>query len=187
MPMPIMDSITLLMEEHKVIDKVLDCLDRYIDAIRRGDDVDRGDLTKFVRFCREFADAKHHSKEEEILFPAMQENGFPMDTGPVAVMLHEHDIGREQVAELESAASREDVWNDPAPVIQAASQFTQLLRQHIHKEDNILYPMAKSHLPQAAYDSVTKQCNELEAQHAASGLTQEFEVLVAELCERYPG
>ena len=183
------DAIMLLMNEHRVIDRVLDCLDRYAAAIRAGDSVERGDLAKFVRFVREFADTKHHSKEEKILFPALQENGFPRDSGPVAVMLYEHDVGRELVAQLHSAASalsNEELWNNPAPIIQAASRFTQLLRQHIQKEDNILYPMAQSRLPQAAYDSVCKQCDELEQQHAASGLRQELEKLAAELCERYP-
>ena len=36
----------------------------------------------------------HHGKEEDILFAAMAENGFPTEGGPIAVMLAEHVRGR---------------------------------------------------------------------------------------------
>jgi hemerythrin-like domain-containing protein len=38
--------------------------------------------------------AEHRVKEEEILFPAMVEAGFPRNSGQIAAMLHEHSVSR---------------------------------------------------------------------------------------------
>ena len=43
---------------------------------------DRAELSRFVRFIREFADVRHHGKEENFLFEAMMAGGFPRDGGP---------------------------------------------------------------------------------------------------------
>ncbi|MBE0653266.1 MAG: hemerythrin domain-containing protein, partial [Bacteroidales bacterium] len=51
-------------------------------------------LDTIVKVIREFADGLHHTKEEQLLFPLMVQKGFSSQTGPVAVMLHDHTEGR---------------------------------------------------------------------------------------------
>jgi hemerythrin-like domain-containing protein len=122
----IVDPIELLMEEHRLIERVLDALDARV-----------AEPARFVAFFGEFADGQHHGKEEEILFRAMIEAGVPERAGPIAVMLHEHDLGRTLMNELAAATS----WTPEAE--HAARSYSALLRQHIQKEDRILYPMAR--------------------------------------------
>ena len=70
------------MSEHRLIERTLDALaaSPTRSACKAGDD--KEELQRFVTFIRGFADAHHHGKEEDILFAAMVEAGFPRQAGP---------------------------------------------------------------------------------------------------------
>jgi hemerythrin-like domain-containing protein len=86
----------------------------------------------------------HHAKEENILFPKMAEKGFSPDQGPVAVMLHEHVDGRNFIRAVSD--SLQLYINGDTSVLPEISQnilgYVFLLRNHISKENNILFKMA---------------------------------------------
>ena len=179
------DPIETLMTEHRLIEAVLASLDAWADALSAGE-AERADLPRFVTFIREFADAKHHAKEEDILFAAMTDHGFPKQAGPIAVMLHEHEIGRAYVSVLAEGAESED-WDESerARLAEAAHGYVSLLRQHIPKEDNVLYPMAADRLPPEAMQQVAERCARVEDEHARSGDAERLEALARELIARY--
>jgi hemerythrin-like domain-containing protein len=174
------------MEEHRLIETVLEALEGYATAVEKGSVFERDDLARFVTFVREFADAKHHAKEEDILFAAMLANGFPREGGPIAVMLHEHELSRGYVRELADIAAGEGDWSEDtaARVAAAARSYTELLRDHIEKEDNVLYPMAQSVLPPDAMREVSERCEGVEQRHSQAGDTARLERLGAELAQR---
>ncbi|NOY14109.1 MAG: cation-binding protein, partial [Deltaproteobacteria bacterium] len=102
-----------------------------------------------VDFIRNYADRFHHAKEEDVLFVALVDNGMPAKQSPIEAMLIEHDQGRAFVRALESAAEKA-LAGEPGqiPLIAAnAKGYAELLRGHIDKEDNILYPLAERILP----------------------------------------
>src|SRR5512132_3975875 len=107
-----MDAIETLMTEHRLIERALDALVAFADEVRRKSSDEREELGRFVTFIREFADAHHHGKEEDILFAAMVQAGFPKHGGPIAVMLMEHDQGRALVRALGELASQAVPWGD---------------------------------------------------------------------------
>ena len=77
--------------------------------------------------------------------------GVPENGGPIAVMKAEHDQGRAAVAALDAAAAAY-AEHGPAErdgVIRAIDAIAALYPSHIFKEDNVLYPMARAHLPPA--------------------------------------
>ena len=74
-----MDAIETLMNEHRVIERVLDGLVAFAEEIERKGTTEKEELGRFVTFVREFADACHHGKEEDILFAAMVEHGVPAE------------------------------------------------------------------------------------------------------------
>ena len=164
-----MDAISLLMDEHQTILRALDALDAYAGEVARGAG-DPAELERFVRFIREFADARHHGKEEDILFAAMVRAGFPSQGGPIAVMLMDHDAGRAHVAAMARFVGGAP-WSDAdrAAIVSAASGYADLLRSHIMKEDQILYPMAQARLPDAALEQVDRDCATFEARQIAAG------------------
>ena len=96
--------------EHRVIEKVLDALDRELERLGSGGSVNEGFFEQAVAFIREFADGLHHQKEEQLLFPQVTKAGVPEDEGPVGVMLEEHRQGRELVGQMEAQARATLTW-----------------------------------------------------------------------------
>ncbi|HWI12904.1 MAG TPA: hemerythrin domain-containing protein, partial [Burkholderiales bacterium] len=115
-------------------------------------------------FIKGFADGCHHRKEEEHLFPAMEEAGFPRFGGPIGVMLGEHDDGRRYTAGLRAAAERLAAGDQAAAteVVENARGYVELLRQHIMKEDNVLFTMAKRALPPEVQDELLQAFERVE-------------------------
>jgi hemerythrin-like domain-containing protein len=164
-----MDATENLMTEHRLIERVIEALNAFADVAGRKATDDKEELGRFVTFVRELADGVHHAKEEEILFAAMVEAGFPRDGGPVGVMLAEHDEGRRHVAVLRRLAEQAGPWSadDRQVLVEAAGGYGDLLRAHIHKEDEILYPMAEARLAPESLERVDALCAELDRGQAA--------------------
>ncbi len=71
-----MEPIEILMDEHKLIMKVLGAMENYGQCLSQKDaKIVPEDLGKFVTFLSEFADKCHHGKEEDILYEEMAQNG----------------------------------------------------------------------------------------------------------------
>jgi len=131
-----MRATDLLMEEHLLIERALRMLLSVAERGKPGPEV-----TSVLSFLSEFADGHHHAKEEKILFPALEEAGFPADSGPVAVMLHEHDLGRSLIARMREL-SKLDSDAARAGFRDAAKQYATLLSDHISKENDVLFKIA---------------------------------------------
>jgi len=86
----------------------------------------------------------HMRKEEQVLFPLMRRGGHPMISQPIGVMLIEHDDHGVQLRRLESLTSDFTVPDDACPTWRAlylgARKLADDLMQHIHIENNILFP-----------------------------------------------
>jgi hemerythrin-like domain-containing protein len=133
----------ILMQEHRVIEKVLAAMTRLADRVEAGAAVEPGELAMLVPFMREFADACHHGKEEHRLFPALVAGGLPASNGPVQVMCAEHEIGRGLVGRLDGAVAAYAAGRTDAGLPAALRAIVDFYRQHIWKEDNVLFPMAQ--------------------------------------------
>lgn len=79
-----------LEEDHIQILRLIKVMER----ITQLEKPDEAHLELIIKVIREFADGQHHAKEEQMLFPLLVEKGFSVESGPVAVMLHEHEQGR---------------------------------------------------------------------------------------------
>lgn len=132
-----------------MIEKVLEALEKCSDAVARGGRVERARVREFAEFFRNFADRCHHGKEEDRLFAAMVERGFARDQGPIAVMLEEHRAGRDHVAALARIGDGDGplTEDERRQLCSHALSYCALLKAHIRKEDEILYPMALGVLP----------------------------------------
>ncbi|MDE2181126.1 MAG: DUF2249 domain-containing protein, partial [candidate division NC10 bacterium] len=137
----------ILKDEHTLILQALDGLERKLAALEAGAAPDRAYFEKAVKFIRTFADQCHHGKEEDLLFKIMVNRGFPLQGGPIAVMLSEHETGRAYIRDMADAAAA--IGSDPAAaskIIRNGRAYIQMLRPHIDKENMILYPMADNML-----------------------------------------
>ena len=134
-------SLEILMEEHRLIEQVLDCLQKLLDRCAADGRLDGDAARQAIEFFRAFADRGHHGKEEIQLFPLLEDRGLGSPCGPVAVMRREHELGRLYLQGMEShvagasAAEPESVqW-----FVQHAQSYIRLIREHIGKEDHCLF------------------------------------------------
>ncbi len=161
-------SLGALSAEHQVILGVAGALEGWAEKASSGEGTP-DELAHFVTFIVDYSDVLHHRKEEELLFEAMVAAGFPREAGPIAVMKEEHETGRALTRQLASAA-REAGWTEAQrwQVAGAAWQWCSLLRRHIAKEDDVLYPMARRRLSAAALSALAAACEAVDEEHAAA-------------------
>jgi hemerythrin-like domain-containing protein len=141
-----MHPTEVLSQEHRVIECRLDEMEERIGPPPGGRPFDRAYFDQALDFFRHFADGCHHAKEENLLFPRLRERGMAVQGGPIGCMLAEHDEGRGYLkavrenldaAELGSAEALSAVYRN-------AGAYIGMLRQHIRKEDNVLFRMART-------------------------------------------
>jgi len=176
-----MRPTTVLMNEHRRIERVLDCLDRLAGQAAASDGIDAESARSMIEFFRRYADACHHGKEEALLFPAMERRGFPPDTGPVGVMRAEHVEGRALVGAMERAVES----GDASGFVGAARSFSRLLRAHIAKEDECLFPMADQALGSSEQAELMRRFEETESDPTVGGDRERLERLADLLAERF--
>lgn len=139
-----MRATEVLMQEHRGIEQMLGIVEAAAQRLEQGKEVPAHLFEGAVDFFRGFADACHHAKEEEKLFTALEEHGIPRANGPIGVMLAEHQEGRQFIRGLAEATERY-ARGDPAAkplLVSNGRGYANLLRQHIQKEDNVLFPLA---------------------------------------------
>lgn len=134
-----------LVAEHELIERVLYAMELETEKIDDGAAVERYFFTEALGFMYEFADGTHHYKEEAILFPRMVAVGLPKEGGPISVMLEEHEIERAHIRAISETLDAAIAGDASARrvLIDEAQGFVQLVRAHIQKENNILFPMAE--------------------------------------------
>ncbi len=140
-----MRSTEELVAEHQTILGVLNGLEAHLSAVAFGEPLDPAYLRDVVVFCQGFVDRCHHGKEEHCLFPCLERLGIPREGGPIGVMLAEHEMGRQLVRRIAEAVSRYEAGGaQPEDVTDLAWQYVELLKAHIAKENEILFPMGEA-------------------------------------------
>ncbi|MFQ5537943.1 MAG: hemerythrin domain-containing protein [Gemmatimonadota bacterium] len=179
----------LLRRQHQNILRVASVLERILEDEPVTGSLDFDGVADCIDFIRLYADALHHGKEEDLLFPALEEVGMPRDSGPVAVMLHEHRQGRQYAAAMADAlpAAREGDREAHDRLVNAAFGYIRLIRQHILKEDNILFNWADQMIPEPACRSLCAAYEGVCARHFDGRSVAELEAILERLLERDPG
>jgi hemerythrin-like domain-containing protein len=176
-----------LREEHRLILAVLDALEVAVRRAESSGRVRREVFGPFVEFFRGFADRCHHGKEEDRLFPCLERCGVPREGGPIGVMLEEHRLGRGHVRAMGEALEAAEGGDAGAAgaVLAHARDFLELLRDHIRKEDHVLFEIADRVVPEDDRRSLARAYEEAESDRAYRDTRARCEALAGELLERY--
>ena len=144
------DITQTLVEEHGLILRMVALLEKNAPRTAEGNYLQWQFYLDGIDFIRQYADRFHHAKEEDILFKALIDNGMPKEHSPVAAMLMEHDQGRSFVRAMESAVheAQAGLTDNYQIIADNALGYAVLLRDHISKEDDILYPLAERVIPE---------------------------------------
>jgi hemerythrin-like domain-containing protein len=173
-------ATALLSDEHRVIERVLAALEKLTEK----------PATEFLApwkqaldFIRHFADQCHHLKEEKILFVALEEHGIPNDGGPIGMMLIEHEEGRAYVRAMFDALGKIEA-GDPsaqAALCDNAKKYLRLLREHIQKEDEILYRMADEVFSPDEQKKLLAAFAQHEAEEMGAGVHEKYLTIARDL------
>lgn len=178
-----MEATKVLMEEHQVIEQVLNSLKVGVHRLEGDQAIHPEFFLLAADFIGGFADGCHHKKEEGVLFPAMEAAGVLRNGGPIGVMLAEHEETRGLARTMRESAERLKAGDASAKedIRRSALAYIAVLQQHIHKENNILFPMADRILTEAQHKAVSDGFKRVEHEEAGEGVHQKYLALARAL------
>ena len=182
-----MQPTDILMNEHRIIEQVLNCLEKILKQCTAENRLDAQSAKQAIDFFQNFADRCHHGKEEAHLFPMMQANGFSGGCSPVVVMLREHELGRLYLQGMEAAIEPAMAGDSEAMkwFIQHGQSYLKLLREHIHKEDVCLFPAANHRLTEKDQGQLMAAFKTVEDEEIGSGTHETYLKVAEELADRF--
>jgi hemerythrin-like domain-containing protein len=172
-----------LMHEHDAILFSLKILDEIATRIESGEDVLLRDITDFIDFLKLFADKCHHGKEEGFLFPALEEEGIQNQYGPIGVMLEEHDAGRKFIKQMDLASTDNTINKED--FVKSARGYISLMRAHIKKENEVLFPIGDMKLSPSKQRDLLKAFEEFEDNVIGKGKHEELHEMLKNFKNKY--
>ena len=138
----------ILRKEHDIVLKILDSLEKNLQA----KNINQAKKS-MILLKKEF---NRHSlnKEEQVLFPEI-EKFMPRDGGPTGMMIIEHKDLTESIKIFEN---EKDINN----LIEIGNHIINLLREHIDKENTMLFMMADMHLDNNQKKIILKKFKEID-------------------------
>ena len=173
-----------LREEHELVLMVVEAMEREVEDIERSGRVHSGRVEMMVDFSRNFTDGCHHHKEEEVLFPALEERSSAAG-GPVSIMLSEHMAGREAMGVIAASLARanEDA-GARSDVLENLRLYAYLLRLHIQKEDAVLFPLAEETLNDQEQEMMAEEFARVEELETGPGVHERYHRIAHDLSVR---
>jgi hemerythrin-like domain-containing protein len=152
-----MKSTSFLIQEHKTILRALDVLDAMTAVIENTGTIEQTDVDKLLDFLRWFADAHHQAKEEAILFPALKRAAAAQER-PLEHMSLEHAQERSLVENLEADLRLAKL----SEFVSSGNRLSSTLRNHIYKEDKILFETVDSVLSPGEDEAVLERLTQFD-------------------------
>jgi len=170
----------VLSDEHRVIERVLGAVEKLLAAPPVSS---LSHWKKALDFISNFADQCHHLKEEKLLFPAMEAHGIPQEGGPIGVMLMEHEEGRSHVRAMRAAVEglERGETSGVESLLSHARGYVRLLKEHIQKEDEILFRIADDCIPSGEQTALLKSFEEHESSEMGAGVHEKYLAIAQEL------
>lgn len=129
------EALRALRADHEAVNRVLAQLD---SALARSENPETlAVLREAARFLAEDL-ARHLAREEGFLFPVLERH-IGREGGPVGVMLYEHEELRRLWPAFQGAVEAADL----AAAASVGRALADLLAEHVHKEDWVLFPLAE--------------------------------------------
>lgn len=181
-----MTATEVLKHEHQAILIVIAAAEKEVASIKETGKMHANTVRQMADFLRNFVDRCHHSKEEKHLFAAMHAHGMPTTSGPLAVMLHEHEQGRAHVRAITEAVGQTGSPSaaNVRKVGDELSAYAALLRGHIDKENNVLYPMADRLLTAQEQSALTEAFERVESEEMGAGVHERYHAWIETLMKQ---
>jgi len=180
--MTAMHPIDQLMSEHRLIESVLDAMDARLAGMTPAS-FPAGFFREALDFFANFADGYHHYKEEDALFPMLKTRGIPDQGGPIGCMMKEHVVGRSCLAGIRGNldAARDGDAGAVEAIRAYAMDYIGMLRQHIAKEDTVLFRMARYVLEPPDVEKLGRDFANQNNPRITAAVREKYEAVAARL------
>ncbi|MBW2198795.1 MAG: hemerythrin domain-containing protein [Deltaproteobacteria bacterium] len=159
-----MKPIQDLIMEHEAVKLTLKILDKICINIEQTGKISNPEhLDQLIEFFIVFVDKCHHGKEEELLFPALEAIGVVQKMNKAFSQYNEGD---------RAAATK---------LAKNARAYIALLRQHIDKENNVLFPIGDNRLSEEKKAELWEGFETIEKQKIGVGKHEEFHKMLEHL------
>lgn len=182
-----MNATAELRSEHVGVSRMLAIMEAMAARLESGQPVESDDVAQAIEFLRVFADQCHHTKEEQLLFPAMLAEAVTSARETVRILMDEHVQARAAVSQIARDAQRL-AEGDPSAAPELAERvrdYTRLLHGHIRREETDCFATADAELsPEIAQDLVAGY-DRIERDVVGEGRHEAFHELLDRLSAAY--
>ena len=162
-----MNVLEILRNEHGLIRQFVDTLTLAAVKLEEGKRPPKQFFEQAANFARQ-ADRYHHFKEEHLLFTRLAAKKSGEIDAEIEVLRKQHDRSRNYWSEI-GAALDGYARGEPIPtstILESLAAYAALLRQHMHVEDHVFFPLVEKELSPTELDSVLQ---EFKAQREKAG------------------
>jgi len=150
-----------LRDDHFLIEKMMRALNLTAELLKAGSSITAPLLEQAIDFAKNFTNVCHHGREEDSIFPVLEEGGMPRKGGPIRRMLFENGMTRQHAENMEAFAREYLRTDKPEQLIADIQAYTDHVSQHLTKENFGLFVMADMML-KAKAEQVSKEPAETE-------------------------
>lgn len=138
-----MKPIEILIEEHRLIRHYLNDSSVALYLMHKEQWPDKKFFEIGVDFTRSFSDKFHHFKEEYILFLKLSQKKQGDIDSEIIFLRDQHERARNFTIEISRSLEKYTPKNNihSRSIAENLGYYNLLLRQHIHQEDHVIYPM----------------------------------------------
>ena len=181
-----MRATEVLRDEHRVVEHVLETLEKVTDRLQAGKTVSTEVLEDSLDFLNNFVDRHQHAKEENILFPAVEAAGGTEERSLIGEMLAEHEESRRYLGALSASVEGYRQRDEEATkaLIDNARCYAAALGRHISKEEQIIFPVADRLLFDRDQSELTDKFDRVESEHIGIGAHERYDQIVESLSQK---
>ena len=172
-------TLDIIRDEHRSISAILHGMEYLVDRVRaRKAKINPRVFRAMIYYLDTFSERMHHPKEDRFLFSALRNRGGEAATA-VADLEREHAAGGNALRRLEQCLVRYEEGGDREfqAFADAVAKFVREYRDHMHKEESIVFPMAERLLSAQDWQAIDRAFAENRDPLAADRDTRDFEKL----------
>jgi hemerythrin-like domain-containing protein len=117
-----------------------------------------------IHLLKNYVHGFHHAKEENLLFPILEKKGFSGEEGPVSVMIHDHEEGKNYVKAMkeEFTSFRQGDSTSITQLYENMQGYIDLMRVHIARENDVLFHLADRELTEDDQQELLNKFHDVE-------------------------
>ena len=181
-------ALTVIENEHRTISAILHGMEYLVWAIRkRKKKVDPRVFHAMLYYLDTFSERAHHPKEDQFLFSALRRRGAGAEA-LITELEKEHAGGEDALRRLAQALNRYEEGGDREfPGFESAvGRFVDSYREHMRKEEEYLFPLARELLKEADWAAIDQAFAENRDPLGDSRDTRDFDKLFQRIVELAP-